>query len=402
MAPIRGQTGSELDEPEYVEEFVLNEVGDFVVRFKCRTCGTSTGRKADFERHMNDKHRPPQYFCDFPGCDRALDGFTQKGNLKTHKTSVHLKLALHHCPHLWVDPHNGRIFPCRRKYRDGSALTRHRSLKHGFEPGDDVSKVAEPTPVGTRFPDSKYAPRKRLQGSKSVKRAFTSLSVAGRSSAPYTVPPPSTRRSSRKNVSRTAVMKQEQEHNLAALHPVTVGQPCHPPPVTVVGWDMGSSSEQLQDGACVDDSLKDPEVKALYDALCAEISRASLAPQIPTQVLLAADHYWTLDPHFPALDCHVAGTAFDGVVTPTARTIPKPSGMTTSEQTNMLNAGLGPFPNYYDSTANASLWDESVVPASSAPQELTSSSDNAYSTGWSQWIPNSILDMPENHACLQL
>ncbi|TBU62690.1 hypothetical protein BD310DRAFT_698543 [Dichomitus squalens] len=390
MAPIRGETDSKLAEPTYTEEFVQNEDGDFIVRFKCRTCGTTVSRKADVDRHINDKHRPPKYFCDVPGCKRVIVGFTQESNLNNHKSSVHLNLALYQCPHHWVDPHNGRIFPCRSKYKDRSSLSKHRKDKHGFKTGDDDAKVARPTPFGKRFPDSK-----------GVSRAFTSLSIAGRSSAPYIVPPPSARRSSRMKVSKTVVIKQEQENDTTALEPGAVGWPSDPQPVKVAGWDMGSSSQQLREEARIDDYLQDPGFIALYEALCAQFAlRASEALQIPTQVGAAADHYWTVDSQSPALGCHVAGAAFNGLTAPTGPTLPEPSGTTAFEQTNMLNAGSGPFPVHNGHTPTTWLWDESVFANSSASGELPSFLEDAFSTGPSQWMSTSTLGMPENHVCL--
>lgn len=60
------------------------------------------------------------------------------------------------CPHLWVDAQDNKS-QCGKDFSDPSGLIRHRSLRHGFEAGDDEEKVKVPTLVGTKFPNSRYA-----------------------------------------------------------------------------------------------------------------------------------------------------------------------------------------------------------------------------------------------------
>ncbi|KAM5543911.1 hypothetical protein V8D89_002528 [Ganoderma adspersum] len=150
-----------------------NEV--MVTRFACPICSVSVARKGDLNRHMRVHTGEGLVYCLEPGCTHE-DGFTQKSNLDQHVKSVHLGKR-HRCPHLWVDA-GGTEFECGETFADPSGLISHRSRKHGFDHGDNPAKVLEPTPVGTKFPDSKYAHKsKAVAGPSSSSRVSNTKSA---------------------------------------------------------------------------------------------------------------------------------------------------------------------------------------------------------------------------------
>ncbi|KAI8973101.1 hypothetical protein BD414DRAFT_557756 [Trametes punicea] len=70
-----------------------------------------------------------QLKCTWPGCEHR---FHQESNMKTH-LNMHTGSRPCLCPEKWVDEH-GMVLACAARYRDPSAVTRHRKEEHGYVP----------------------------------------------------------------------------------------------------------------------------------------------------------------------------------------------------------------------------------------------------------------------------
>ena len=339
------------------------------------------------------------------------------------------KTCLHECPHFWID-RAGRLSRCSAKYRDGSALIRHRSRKHGFETGDDQSKVSCPTPVGMRFPMSKYAVKKphkeefkgdsihpALVGDfkplsqasvdlKTLEGNFSAVPIAGTSSAPYLVHPPTARRSSRMKPLKQTVVKKEEQDDSIALTAGVAPPLSYPHPAEAAEWNMSSSSSggQVKKEEDNDVCLDDPALSAFTDfypvhpdtllsghAVCRNFAQVGSETDL-----------WTIDSQVPAADFGLLSAThqtlpFNGTVNPNALALPTPCPTTTFKQVEMLSAGMGLAPVHHDGvTANTLLWGQSMSPAPSALRESILSPDNMFCADSSQWMSSANSGMHGN------
>ncbi|PIL27057.1 hypothetical protein GSI_10196 [Ganoderma sinense ZZ0214-1] len=222
------------------------------------------------------------FFCTWDGCTHT-NGFLQMSNLKLHIKHVHLCKRCR-CPHLWRGA-DGKVFKCDHEASNPSSLIRHRSLKHGFDAGDDEKKVETPTPVGMTFRNSKYyrgshaKSAKRPAGdddsakgphpNRPAKRSKTTSTApsAPRCAAPKKKKP--TRKTSAPNHSR----EQPVDFSSAHTSPASRSSPAEsiPSPITAADWDidLGGTEEQpapSTNPATGPAAVSDPATPAPVDA----------------------------------------------------------------------------------------------------------------------------------------
>ncbi|KAI1792295.1 hypothetical protein LXA43DRAFT_352498 [Ganoderma leucocontextum] len=362
-----------------------SENGVEITRYFCPICNDSVGRKSDFLRHMERHTGGRLHYCREPGCEHPW-GFAQLGNLRSHHRAVHERKR-YSCPHFWVDA-NGNISACDHTYSDQSGLIRHRSAKHGFEPGHDEALIKEATPVGKKFPNSKYVRgSKRQANGDDMARLPTHRPKRSKPtptsscSAPYPSLSGSSHRSSRtKATSAGSAVKLEEKIDWSSLHTLPNDQPSEVRPVTVSDWDLGFGclpNEQLymQSQPAAGTSFVDPPSLPSY--ITRPVQPGNLEALFNAEPRTAVVNNWTFGPQMADFDFTFTAAplpvpAINDAIDPSMLMIPAPTMSPKLEQVTMANAGLASSPYFYG-PGQGTDWGSHPSPWSS--RESTASPD---------------------------
>ena len=288
------------------------------------------------------------------------------------------------CPHLWVDAQDNKS-QCGKDFSDPSGLIRHRSLRHGFEAGDDEEKVKVPTLVGTKFPNSRYAKGNKRKvhddgvakpPARRQKRA--KATPAASSSAP--------RSRTRKSKSTTSVRKQEQQIDWNAMFtfPASQSPTPSPSPVSVSEWQLGFdclATNQLTMQPQPAGGLNTAEPLVLpYLSLPAQTDSFDALFGSELQTTTAAMNNWSLGPQTTEFDFSFTASALlppaacDGTtIDPRMLAVPQSIASVTPEQGCLANAGFASAPGYFDPAQGMAMgWSESY-PSAGSSRESTAS-----------------------------
>ncbi len=285
---------------------------------------------------------------------------------------------------------------CTHSYSDGSGLIRHRSLKHGFEPRDDPEKIKEPTLVGEKFPNSKYA-RGTKRKTNSCDDDLATLPAHRPKRAKRSKPTPvaSSRRSTTKKSKKStmpinpAPTPEQQIDWTSSLYTLPQSQSPAASPLTVSDWDLGFSGCPTNDqldmhsqpatGMNVADALAFP-------FLAHPAEPDSLEALFNSEPQTAAVNNWSFAPQsqMADFDFNFAAAALPlpactGTIDPSMLMVPAPMVSPTAEP-----AGFASSPDFFD-PCQAMGWGSYPSPGSS--RESTASPDFMLFAGMSQWVP---------------
>ena len=289
------------------------------------------------------------------------------------------------CVHLWVDANDNK-FKCTEDFSDPSGLIRHRSLRHGFEAGDDEEKITVPTLVGTKFPNSKYANRNKRKanndddGDEVAKpRARRQKRAKATPAGPSSAPKPRTKKSK----STPSAPKQEQQIDWNSMFTFPPSQSPTPSPVSVSEWQLGFdclANNQLTMQPQPAGGMNTAEPLALpYLSLPAQTDSFDALFGSDLQTTTVAMNNWSLCPQPTEFDFSFAASALlppaacDGTIDPRMLAVPQSIASVTPEQGSLANAGFASAPGYFDPAQGMAMgWSESY-PSAGSSRESTAS-----------------------------
>ncbi|KAI0793576.1 hypothetical protein C8Q74DRAFT_1365187 [Fomes fomentarius] len=158
----------------------------------CDICGESLA--GDLSRHKLKHDKEKRFYCSQPGCMKNTPetGFSQKDAFDRHLANIHgiykegKGPRYYECPHVCIES-TGQI-PCPKVFRDPSALTKHRNVKHGYRRGGYEDPLVDPTAEMRRRTERKRSsprePRaRRVLPHSTPRTGDQSAAVAGPSSS---------------------------------------------------------------------------------------------------------------------------------------------------------------------------------------------------------------------------